>query len=107
MLETGLILLLFSNHYFTLVEENFENWLSETLQIGLIWLLSDNHYFTMVEENIEIWIYEMPQIGLIWLLFDNHDFTMGWRNFWKLINAPDWLNLTIVWKSSLHHGWRK
>ncbi len=39
---------------FTMVEENFEIELSETLQNGLILLIYGNHYFTMVEENFEI-----------------------------------------------------
>ena len=55
MLQIDLILLLFDNYYFTMVEENFEIWFSETLQIGLILLLFDDNYFTMVEENLEIW----------------------------------------------------
>ena len=42
------------------------------LQIGLILLLFDNYYFTMVEEIFEIWHSEMLQIGLILLLFDNY-----------------------------------
>ena len=39
-----------------MVEEIFEIWHSEMLQIGLILLLFDNYYFTMVEENFEIWL---------------------------------------------------
>ena len=42
-----------------MVEENFEIWHSEMLQIGLILLLFDNYYFNMVEEKIEIWHSEM------------------------------------------------
>ena len=43
-----------------MVEENFEIWPSEMLQIGLILLFSTLHY--MVEENFEIWPSEMHQI---------------------------------------------
>ena len=75
MPQIGLIWLHFDNHDFTMVEENFEIWISEMTQIDLIWLLFDNHDFTMVEENFETWISEMPPIDLIWLLFDNHYFT--------------------------------
>ena len=64
----GLILLLFVNYYFTLVEENFEMWHSEMLQIGLILLLFDNHYFTLVEENFEMWHSETLQDGVIPLI---------------------------------------
>ena len=64
---------------FVKFEENFENWLSETLQIGLILLLSDNDY--LVEIFFEIWLSEMLQIGLILLLSDNHYFTMVEENF--------------------------
>ena len=83
-----------------MVEENFEIWFSETLQISLILLLFDDHYFTMVEETFEIWHYEMLQIGLILLHFDNHYFNlveelhhMVEENF-EIWNAPDWLNFT-------------
>ena len=44
---------LVDNHYFTMFDENFENWLSETLQNGSILILVDNHYLTMVDGNFE------------------------------------------------------
>ncbi len=51
-----------------MVEENFEIWLSQTLQTGLILLFSGVHTVTMVEENFEIWLSETHQNDLI-LLF--------------------------------------
>ena len=89
----------FHTHSYTMVEENFEIWHSETLQKGLIllptfifipspwlkkfwnmtfwnvperpyvfYLFFHNNTFTMVEENFEIWHSETLQNGLILLL---------------------------------------
>ncbi len=44
-----------------MVEENFEIWYFETLQIVLILLILDNYYFTMAEENFEFWPSETLQ----------------------------------------------
>ena len=54
-----------------MVEENFEIWLPETLQIDSILPLADNQYFTMVEENFEIWLSETLESESIILLTEN------------------------------------
>ena len=44
-------ILFFYIHIFNMVEEKFDIWLLEMLQIESILLFADNNYFTMVEEN--------------------------------------------------------
>ena len=48
---------------------NFQIWHPETLQIDSILLLTDNHYFTMVEENFEIYPYNLLILAQKWLNF--------------------------------------
>ena len=55
-----------------MVEEIFEIWHSEMLQIDLILLLFDNYYFVMGEENFEIWFSETLQIEF---------FPLPWEEF--------------------------
>ena len=52
-----------------MVEENFDIWLSGTLQNSLNLLLFHSYTFTIVEENFEIWLSEMPQNSLILLFY--------------------------------------
>ncbi len=118
-----------------MVEENFENFLSQTSQNGSYYFCV-MIIFTMVEENFENCFFQTSQDGsilLFWATLLHH----GWRKFWNSVfwNAPDWIDFdtfnqhyfTIVeenfeircsecsrlnwfWyllPTLLHHGWRK
>ena len=52
----------------------------------------------MVEENFEFWTFEIIQIGFILpsnIIYLLHH---GWRKFWNLTfwNSPDWLDLLHI-----------
>ena len=123
-------------YYFTMVEENFEIWPPEMLQIDSILLLCVLHYFTMVEEKFEFdlkclrltqFYYFLSYITSPWLkkilkfdllkcsrltqfyYFLSPYITSPWMKKilkFDLWNAPDWHNFTTL-IALLHHGWRK
>ena len=54
--------------FFTMVEENFENWHLEMVQNNLILMIVVDAFFTMVEENFENWHLEIHQNNVILMI---------------------------------------
>ena len=91
----------FAIHYFTLVDEFFENCLCKTPHIGIILTICT---FAVVEENFENCLNETPQIGInltvysfamidfFNCLYETPQIGISWRILWR-----NWSKSDLCW----------
>ena len=97
---TSLILINSFIHSLTMVEENFEFWLSETLQ----------NIFTMVEENFTFWLFERIQNENFNNIITDY-LHRSWRKCWtRSSEMPQWRistrlsqNISSPWLKKILH----